>query len=137
MRSYFLAFLLVPIAVAYISRVFPPLDGMYFLWQFANIPYVVTVALLALPIWRARTFSRVLLLSMFAPLLMRALELIYLIAIDPPELRSMARVLQLCSVVPLTIAISFVFVALSWGLFALARKFRWVTALPILFRTLG
>jgi hypothetical protein len=130
MRSYFLAFLLVPIAVAYICKVFPPLDRIYFLWQFANIPYVATVALLALPVWRARTFSRVLMLSMLAPLLMSALELIFMIAIDPPELRSMTRVLQLCSVVPLTIAVSSVFVALSWGVFALARKFRWVTALP-------
>lgn len=131
MRNYFLAFLLLPIAVAYISNFIPRLDGIYFLWQFAKFPYVGTVVLLALPIWHAKTFSRILLLSILAPFLMSALELILIIAIDPPELRSMARVIQLwVAVVPLTIAVSFMFVALSWGFFALARKLRWVKALP-------
>jgi|HubBroStandDraft_1064217.scaffolds.fasta_scaffold163506_1 hypothetical protein len=131
MRTYFLAFLLLPIAVAYISRVIPPLDGIYFLWQFSKVPYVATVVLLASFIWRAKTSSQVILLSIFAPLLMSVLELIFIIAIDPPELRSMARVFQLFgSVVPLTFIVSSVFVGLSWGFFALARKLHWVKVLP-------
>jgi len=130
MRTFFLAFLLLPIAVAYISYVISPLNGMYFLWQFAQVPYIATVALLALFIWRAKTFSRILLLSILAPLFMSAMEWIFMIAIDPRELRSMARVFQLLSVVPLTITVSSVFVALSWGFFSLAQKLRWVKALP-------
>jgi hypothetical protein len=131
MRTCFLAFLLLPIAVAYISRFIPPLDGIYFLWQFAKIPYVATAVLLALFIWRAKTFSRMLMLSILAPFLMSALEAIFVVAIDPPELRSIARVLQIIgSVVPLTIIVSFVFIALAWSFLALARQLRWVTFLP-------
>jgi hypothetical protein len=131
MRTFFLAFLLVPIGLAYISYVISPLNGMYFLWQFAQIPYAATAALLALFIWRTKTFARILMLSILAPFLMSALESAFMIAVDPPELRSMARVLQLCfSVAPLTIIVSFVFVALSWGFFSIAQKLRWVNALP-------
>ena len=130
MRAFFLASLLLPIAVAYTSYVISPLNGMYFLWQFAQIPYVATVALLALFFWRAKTVSRILILSIIAPLLMGALEWIYMIAIDPPELRTMARVFQLFDVVPMTIAVSSIFVALSRSFFSLSKKLGWVQILP-------
>jgi hypothetical protein len=130
MRTYFLAFLLLPIAVAYISSI-SPLDGIYFIWQFAKIPYIATVVVLALFIWWAKTHSRMLLLTFLAPVLMSFLELVFMIIIDPPELRSLSRVLQLFgSVVPLTAIVSFVFVSLSWGFFAVVRKLRWVKVLP-------
>jgi hypothetical protein len=72
-----------------------------------------------------------LLLTFLAPVLMSFLELVFMIIIDPPELRSLSRVLQLFgSVVPLTAIVSFVFVSLSWGFFAVVRKLRWVKVLP-------
>jgi hypothetical protein len=129
-RTFFLALLLLPVAVAYASW-HTPLDGIYFIWQFAKIPYLATVVLLAVFIWRARTYSRMLLLTFLAPALMSFFELVFMVIIDPPELRSMSRVFQLFgSVVPMTVIVSFVCVALSWALFAVARKLRWVTALP-------
>jgi hypothetical protein len=130
MRTYFLAFLLLPVAVAYASRN-SPLDGIYFIWQFAQVPYLATVVLLAVFIWRAKTHSQILLLTFLAPVLMSFLELVFMVIIDPPELRSMSRVFQLFgSVVPMTVIVSFIFVALSWAFFAVARKLRWVKALP-------
>ncbi len=130
MRTYFLAFLLLPIAVAYASMN-SPLDGIYFIWQFAKIPYLATVVLLAVFIWRAKTYSRILMLTFLAPVLMSFLELIFMVIVDPPELRSMSRVFQLFgSVVPITIIVSFVFVALSWAFFSVARKLHWIKALP-------
>jgi hypothetical protein len=91
MRTYFLVFLLLPIAVAYASRN-SPLDGIYFIWQFAKIPYLATVVLLAVFIWRAKTYSQILLLTFLAPVLMSFLELVFMVIIDPPELRSMSSV---------------------------------------------
>jgi hypothetical protein len=131
MRICFLALLVLPIAVAYIAHAIDPLSGIYFLWQFAQVPYVATAVLLGIFIWLAKTSSRIFLLSIFAPLLMGVMETIFMIVIDPPELRSIARAFQLCvSIAPLTVIVSFLFVALSWGLFAVARKLRWVAALP-------
>lgn len=130
MRTYFLAFLLLPVALAYASR-HSPLDGIYFIWQFAKIPYLATVILLVVFIWRAKTYSQMLLLTFLAPALMSFFELVFMVVIDPPELRSMSRVFQLFgSVVPMTAIVSFACVALSWAFFAVARKLRWVTALP-------
>jgi hypothetical protein len=72
-----------------------------------------------------------LLLTFLAPVLMSFLELVFMVIIDPPELRSMSRVFQLFgSVVPMTVIVSFVFVALSWAFFGVARKLRWLKALP-------
>jgi hypothetical protein len=130
MKAYFLLALLVPIGIAYVFYVASPLSGIYFLGQFAAIPYVVTVAVLALAIWRARTLGRIVLLSVLAPLLMGALEWVFSVAIDPPELRSLDRVFQLSSVAPMTIAVSFLFVAIAWGFLLLGRRLGWVKAFP-------
>lgn len=126
-KAFFLATLLLPILVGYLGYFLPALDGVYFLWEFAAIPYFITAGLLALLIYYARTLSQIKVISVCAPVLMSACELAFLVAIDPPELRSFHRVLQLSSVVPMTIGVAFVFVALSWAAFAVIRKLGWLT----------
>ncbi len=129
-KVFFLATLLIPILVGYLGYFLPALDGVFFLWQFAVIPYFITAGVLAMLICFARTRSQLAVISLCAPVLMSALEWAFLVAIDPPELRSFHRVLQLASVVPMTIAVAFLFVALSWTAFAVSRKLGWVAGAP-------
>lgn len=126
-KAFFLATLLLPILVGYLGYFVPALDRVFFLWQFATIPYFITAALLVLLILCARNLSQIKVISLCAPVLMGVFELAFLVAIDPPELRSFDRVLQLSSVVPMTIGVAFVFVALSWAAFWVTRKLGWLT----------
>jgi hypothetical protein len=129
-KAFFLATLLLPILVGYLGYFIPALDGIYFIWQFAAIPYFISAGVLVLLICFARTRSQLAVISLCAPVLMSAFEWAFLVAIDPPELRSFHRVLQLASVVPMAVAVAFVFVALSWAAFAALRKFGWVASEP-------
>jgi len=92
--------------------------------------YFVSAGVLAVLIFCARTLSHMATISFCAPLLMSAAELAFLVTIDPPQLRSFARILQLALVVPMTIAVASVFVALSWAAFWVARKLDWVASAP-------
>jgi len=128
-KVFFLVTLLLPILSGYLGYFVPALDGIYFIWQFAAIPYFITAGVLAaLLICCTRTLAQIAVISLCAPVLMSAFELAFLVAIDPPELRGFGRVLQLSSVVPMTIGVAFVFVALSWAAYAAARKLGWVDA---------
>jgi hypothetical protein len=126
-KAFFLAALLLPILVGYLGYFVPALDGVFFLWQFAAIPYFITAGVLALLILYARNLSQIKVISLCAPVLMSVFELAFLVAIDPPELRSFDRILQLSSVVPMTVGVAFVFVALSWVTFLVSRRLGWVT----------
>jgi hypothetical protein len=46
----------------------------------------------------------------------------FLFVIDPPELRSYGRLLQLWSVIPLTVFVSYGYIALCWILFAVVIR---------------
>ena len=81
-------------------------------------------------ILRARTLSQMATISFCAPLLMSAAGLAFSAAIDSPELRSFARVLQLASIVSMAIAVASALVALSWAAFWIARKLDWVASAP-------
>ena len=129
-KVFFLATLLFPILIGYLGYFLPAFDGVFFLWQFAAIPYFITAGVLALLICLARTLSQLAVISLCAPVLMSVFEWAFLVAIDPAELRSFHRVLQLASVIPMTVAVGFVFVALSWAAFAASRKLGWVPAAP-------
>jgi hypothetical protein len=126
-KAFFLATLLLPILVGYLGYFVPALDGVFFLWQFAAIPYCITAGVLTLLTLCARNLSQIKVISLCALVLMSAFELALLVGIDPPELRSFDRVLQLSSVVPMTIGVALVFVALSWAAFVVSRKLGWVT----------
>jgi hypothetical protein len=131
MRTYFLGFLLFPAALAGLSSVFSFTEGLVFVALFALIPYAVTVLVLAPFIWRAPTCTHLLPVAFAAPVLMSVFELAFLMAVDPPELRSLARLFQLfLETVPITLGVSFAFVGLVWGILCLARKLGWVRALP-------
>lgn len=129
-KAFFLTALLLPILVGYLGLFLPALDGVFFLWQVAAIPYFITAGVLALLICFSRTLLQLAVTSLCAPVLMSLCEWAFLVAIDPPELRSFHRILQLSSVVPMTIAVAFVFVALSWAAFAGLRKLGWLAPAP-------
>lgn len=124
-KVFFLATLLLPILVGYLGYFVPALDGICFLWQFAAVPYFLTAGVLAVLIYFTRTLSQLAAVSLCAPVLMSVFEWAFLAAIDP-EQRSFHRVLQLASVVPMTIWVALVFVALSWAAFAVTRQLGWV-----------
>ncbi len=122
-RAFFLAALFLPIGVGYLGKFVPMFDGIYFLWQFAAIPYIISALVLAVLLMCVRSLRHIAVLSMCAPLLMSVAELVFLGAIDPPELHGVGRTLQLlASTMPMALIVGYVFVGITWGLFALARK---------------
>ncbi len=130
-RAFFFAALLLPIGVGYLGKFVPALDAIYFLWQFAAIPYIVSAIVLAVLLARAQSLSQMTVLTMCAPLLMCVAEWIFFVAIDPPELRGIGRTLQLfLSTTPITLTVAYVFVGITWSLFALCRRIGFITSPP-------
>ena len=90
--------------------------------MFVAIPYLICACILV-PLIRAADTSRKLLsLSLAAPWLMGMVMLIFVAVIDPPELRSAHRLIQLADVIPTSAIVGYCYVALAWLAFFAAQK---------------
>ena len=58
-KVFFLGTLLLPVLVGYLGYFLPePLDGVFFLWQFAATPYFITAGVLAILIFFLQVLSQ-------------------------------------------------------------------------------
>ena len=125
-RTFFSCSLALPVVVGALGLAVPALEGVTFVMTFAVIPYLVCASILALPIRLVSTERRLLLLSLAAPWLMSLLLVLFLGAIDPPELRSAGRIVDLAGVAPISILVSYGYVGLAWLCFSAAKRVRLV-----------
>jgi hypothetical protein len=125
-KSFFTITLILPIVVGCLGWIFPAMDGVTFIWHYAAVPYVACAGCLALLIRRTTNRSQVAALTICAPLLMCAFMWVYFVVIDPPELRSFARIWQLASVVPIVATVGYAFVGFAWVGHVVARRAGWV-----------
>lgn len=115
--------LTLPIVVGLVGFILPSMEAVTFVMSFAVIPYVVCAIVLAVLIRRSRTLKQLLWLSISAPILMGAFMVVFLVIIDPPELRSISRLSQLTSTFPLSAIVAYCYVALAWVGFAVGAKY--------------
>jgi hypothetical protein len=100
------------------------LEPVSFMMSFAAAPYALSAAALTLLIRRARSTKQLVLISLIAPLIMWVLQGAFLAAIDPPELRSASRLVQLFGpeLIAVVIPWAAAFVLLAWLGYALGRR---------------
>jgi len=127
-RTYFMWALLLPIAVGLRGFILSRLEAVTFLMAFAAIPYVVCAIILVVLVRRSHSLRQLMWISIAAPLLMGICMCVFFVAIDPPELRSISRLLQLTSVIPLSGVIGYCYVAIAWVGFVLGIKLGMVTS---------
>ena len=130
-KMFFAGTLVLPFLVL-LGKNVPILDGAAFLMSFAQVPYLACMVCLEILIFRSRTFEQLAFISLWvAPFLMSAFMSIFLYVVDPPELRGMGRFFQIAfSVIPLTVVVAYMYVALSWGLFLGLRRMGFVASTP-------
>ena len=121
-KTYFTWTLTLPIGVGLLGLIFPSMKGVTFLMAFAAIPYVVCATVLVVLIRRSRTIKQMMWLTIFAPILMGVFVFAFIVAIDPYGVRSVSRLFQLTSIIPISALFAYCYVALAWLGFALGTK---------------
>lgn len=122
-KTYFMWTLTLPIGVGLLGLVLPSMGGVTFLMAFAAIPYVVCATVLVVLIRRSRTIKQMMWLTIFAPILMGVFVFAFIVAIDPSGVRSVSRLFQLTSIIPISAIFAYCYVALAWLGFAFGTKF--------------
>lgn len=90
---------------------------------YAAIPYAACAVLLAILLWRSHTQKQLIWLSISAPLFMGVCMYVFFVVIDPSELWSAKRLVQLLSIIPLSAVVAYCYVALAWIGFLAFKKF--------------
>ena len=125
-RTFFACSLALPIAVGLLGFAVPMLEGLTWIMTFAALPYLVCAFVLAVLVRFASTDRQLFLLSIAAPWFMGLIMLSFLAAIDPPELRSASRLVELAHVIPLAALVGYCYVGVVWLGLYVARRHRLV-----------
>lgn len=128
-RHYFALSLLLPVLGALVGYMVSKVEFLLFIFTVCAIPYVPVAIGLAIFITRARSLRALVRLSVIAPVLFAAAFFVFVLSVGRvPEVHLTANqyIAQAWEAVVLGTVFAGAYVALAWGLWAVARRLGWV-----------